>query len=464
MRIVLADVQARDGFVHKDTVVGGYGSRLRPISGVTRVASSLKRALNDVPSVTMGYLAAILAQAGHEVRFTRGDPADGDVAIVLSSLVDYRNETRWAAAARRRGMRVGFVGLAASKLPELFESHADFLVDGEPEAAIMRLADGERLEGRVRSEELPELDQLPFPRWDLVGAARGRHASRAVFTRPIGGFPVLASRSCPEHCTYCPHRILARYRGRSVERIVDELAYLCSLAARPFVIFRDPLFTQDRDRILAMCAEIRRRGLRIEFECETRLDRLDEELLVGMRDAGLRAIEFGVESVSPDILKRVGRRPIPEAQQREVIRVCDRIGVRTIGFYVLGFNFDTRESIAATIDYSIALGSTLAQFKMLTPYPGTPLWKHMEGQIFETDWERFDGFTVTFRHPRLSAQELQFLLATAYSRFYLRPSFLAKLLHLDRRLVGGALRRLDPIAARLHSWREQLASERLAEC
>lgn len=259
---------------------------------------------------------------------------------------------------------------------------------------------------------------------------------------------------------YCPHRILARYRGRSVERIVDELAYLCSIAARPFVIFRDPLFTQDRERVLAICAEIRRRGLKLGFECETRLD----ELLVEVRAAGLRAIEFGVESVSPDILGRLGRRPIPEAQQREVIRVCDRIGVRTVGFYVLGFNFDTRASIAATIDHSIALGSTLAQFKMRTPYGGTPLWKHMEGQILETDWERFDGFTVTFRHPKLSAQELEFLLATAYSRFYLRPSFLGKLLHLDRRLVGGVLRRLDPIATRLHTWREQLASEWLAEC
>ena len=103
------------------------------------------------------------------------------------------------------------------------------------------------------------------------------------------------------------------------------------------------------------------------------------------------------------MLKKVGRRPIPEEHQRAVIKTCDRLGIRTVGFYVLGFNTDTWDSIAATIEYSISLGSTLAQFKMLTPYPGTPLWKHMEEQVFEKDWEHFDGFSVTFNHPNLSA-------------------------------------------------------------
>ena len=73
-----------------------------------------------------------------------------------------------------------------------------------------------------------------------------------------------------------------------------------------------------------------------------------------------------------------------------------------MGFYVLGFNTDTWDSIAATIEYAISLGSTLAQFKLLTPYPGTPLCKQMERQVFEKDWERFDGFTPTFHHPNLS--------------------------------------------------------------
>lgn len=462
MRAVLADIKGKGGFVHKDTVVGGYGSRLRGFSIMTRAGALLKKTMNDVPSVTMAYLAAILARAGHEVAFTRGEVMDGDVAIVLSSLVDYRQETLWADAARSRGTKVGFVGLAASKLPHLFQAHADFIVYGEPEEAIQRLASGAILEGFCPSGELSDLSALPFPRWDLVGVKDDQRAA-GVFTRPIGGFPVLASRSCPEFCTYCPHRILTRYRGRPVDNLLDELTYLCGRYQRPFIIFRDPLFTQERERVMALCEGILSRGLDLNFECETRLDRLDDGLLETMRAAGLRTIEFGVESVSPETLRRVGRRPIPEEHQRSVIRTCDRLEVRTVGFYVLGFNTDTWDSIAATIEYSISLGSTMAQFKVLTPYPGTPLWSHMEKQVFEKDWERFDGYSVTFRHPHLSARELQYLLGAAYARFYMRPSFYSNLLRLEKRWVLDLVRRLDARVSDLHARKEEWAMARAVE-
>src|SRR5713226_6709028 len=103
MRVLLADLASTRGFVSKDTVVGGYGSRLEPFSRVTAVISYLKQQFHDVPSVHMAYTAAILARAGHDVRWTRGDFVDADVAIVLSSLVDYKSETAWADAMRVRG-------------------------------------------------------------------------------------------------------------------------------------------------------------------------------------------------------------------------------------------------------------------------------------------------------------------------------------------------------------------------
>src|SRR5262249_51569173 len=112
MRVVLADLKSDRGFVSKDTVVGGYGSRLDPFSRVTSVISYLKKQFHDVPSVHMAYVAAILARAGHDVEWTRGGAPDSDandradVALVLSSLVDYRNETAWADAMRARGTKV----------------------------------------------------------------------------------------------------------------------------------------------------------------------------------------------------------------------------------------------------------------------------------------------------------------------------------------------------------------------
>src|SRR5918911_3112106 len=127
MRVVLADLKSTRGFVSKDTVVGGYGSRLDPFSRVTTVISYVKKQFHDVPSVHMAYIAAILARAGHDVRWTRDELVDGDVALVLSSLVDHKNETAWADRMRARGVKVGFMGITASKLPELFAEHGYFI-------------------------------------------------------------------------------------------------------------------------------------------------------------------------------------------------------------------------------------------------------------------------------------------------------------------------------------------------
>src|SRR5581483_572012 len=199
MRVVLADLKSDRGFVSKDTVVGGYGSRLDPFSRVTSVISYLKKQFHDVPSVHMAYIAAILARAGHEVRWTRGDLVDGDVALVLSSLVDHKSETAWA----------------------------DTIFNGEPEAGVLRLAQGDIPSGLVVSEQINDLDSLPFPRWDLVTEDRGKKLGIKWSSRPVGGgYPLLASRGCPEFCTYCPHRILAGYRARSIANIADELERL----------------------------------------------------------------------------------------------------------------------------------------------------------------------------------------------------------------------------------------------
>jgi anaerobic magnesium-protoporphyrin IX monomethyl ester cyclase len=465
MRIVLADLRGRDGFVSKDTVAGGYGSRLRPFSKTTELVSLFKQHTHDVPSVQLAYLAAIAARHGHEVRWTRDEYVDGDLAIVLSSLVDYRQETAWARGMRRRGVRVGFVGLAASKMSNLFADHADFVIRGEPEAAFADLAAGVRLEGLVDSRPIPDLDVLPFPRWDLVGAPLQARVRLPWGVRPFGGvFPVLASRGCPEFCTYCPHRILEAHRMRSVDNIVNELEYLCAMTSCPYVLFRDPLFSQDRNRCLALAGAILARGLRLTFECETRLDRLDPELLDALHRAGLRAISFGVESLSPRTLKQAGRRPIPQEQQRTVIDHCRQLGVATAAFYVLGFPQDDWSSIAATIAYAIDLGSTAAQFKLLTPYPGTPLWKQLESMIFEKDWERFDGFTPTFAHPNLTPEQLRFLLGAAYSRFYIRPSYAAHCFRVLRSRPGRIARRFDLAVAAYQSRGETALMSRAVTC
>ena len=312
LRVVLADLKGRRGFVSKDTVVGGYGSRLDPFSRVTRVIAHLKKQFHDVPSVHMAYVAAILARSGHLVTCSDGPLAEGDVALLMSSLVNHKNETDWADRMRARGVKVGVLGITGSKMPQLFADHCDFIVSGEPESAVIALAETARIpSGIVPSQAIDDLDTLPFPRWDLVTPRRNKMPAVRWSSRPVGGgYPLLASRGCPEFCTYCPHRILAGYRVRSVASIADEMEELCTRVRRPYVIFRDPLFTEQRERVLGLCGEIRKRGLDLTFEAETRLDRLDLELLDTMHAAGLRAISFGVESLDALTLRKSGRRPI----------------------------------------------------------------------------------------------------------------------------------------------------------
>lgn len=423
MRVVIADLIGRGGFVNKDTIVGGYGSRFRGFSWTTRWIERARKLFQNVPSIHAGYLAAIFERAGHEVRITREDFVDGDIALVLGSLVDYKHELTWAKEAKRRyGMRVGFFGAVPTHMPELLESGADFLIQGEPEGAALRIAKGEVASGILPSPPIPDLDVLPFPAWNLFNQRR-RHAVGRSLRSSYRTFPLLSSRSCPEFCTYCPHRITAPYRARSAENVVNEIEEICRRHGSAYFIFRDPLFTEQRGRVVEIAEKLLTRNLKVKFECETRLDDLDQDLLALLHRAGLDTITFGVESMDPLTLKRVARRPIPKEHQLRIIRYCRDRGISTQAFYVFGFLTDTVDSIRATIDYAIDLGSTCALFKILTPFPATPLFKQMKPLITETDWEKFDGYTPTFSHPNMTGEELIHLLGLAYVRFYVRPSF-----------------------------------------
>jgi len=416
---------------------------------MTRIAKNIRSVFQNLPSIQIGYLASILSQAGHKVVYTQGEQVKGDVALILSSIVDYRHERSWAQQASQNGLRVGFFGTTATHLPELYEDAGDFVICGEPETACFQLATGKNLSGRVASAPVSDLDSLAFPRWDLIKIRRFGYTNRGHLglTRAV---PMLTSRSCPEHCTYCPHRITASFRARSEDNVLAELAELCARHERLHVVIRDPLFTLDRDRCFRIAEGIRARRLKLSFECETRMDDLDEDLIRSLHAAGLREIGFGVESVAPATLKSVARRFIPHEHMRRMVALCWKLGISTTAFYVFGFLQDTEESLEATIRFACELDTTRANFKVLTPYPGTPLFKQLKPLIFEHDWEQFDGYTLTFKHPVLTPRRARLMLGMAYSRFFFRPSQLIDMLGLHQYSRIPFFQRADE-----WSWRRQ---------
>src|SRR6185436_12947600 len=169
---VLVDLKAQRGFVNKDTVAGGYGSRFRADSVMTRLAKNIRSVFQNLPSIQLAYVASILSLAGHRVVYTRGKQVKGDVALILTSIVDYKHERSWGQVARQNGMNVGFLGTTATHIPELFEEAGDFIICGEPETACLELAGGKSLSGRVLSSAITDLDSLPFPRWDVIKSRR----------------------------------------------------------------------------------------------------------------------------------------------------------------------------------------------------------------------------------------------------------------------------------------------------
>src|SRR5205085_6137635 len=187
-----------------------------------------------------------------------------------TSLVAHRTEIELAASIRARGRTpVGFVGAFASVKPELFADHADFVIAGEPERAVERIAaSGEIPHGLVNSSPVDDLDSLPFPAWRYFDTGGFRYLP--YFPTGRGFFPVLSSRGCALSCAYyCPYTAVTgrKWRKRSPGNVVAELTHLVREYGATRILFRDPLFSLDRERAGEIADRIRSANLGLECVC-----------------------------------------------------------------------------------------------------------------------------------------------------------------------------------------------------
>jgi radical SAM superfamily enzyme YgiQ (UPF0313 family) len=157
----------------------------------------------------------------------------------------------------------------------------------------------------------------------------------------------------------------------------------------------------------------------------------------------------GIESSSPDALESVKRHNPKRERIERLLAHCDRRGISVVAFYILGLPTDTRESIAATVDYAIGLNTVGAQFTVATPYPGTGFFADVgrEGRLLTEEWDRYDIYTPVMHHDNLTSAEILELKSRAYQSYYLRPSWAGKFLgHQWRRMWSGWI---DPDSERV---------------
>jgi radical SAM superfamily enzyme YgiQ (UPF0313 family) len=427
LKIALLEIRSsRPECINKD-FMGGYGWAFHIGSTLrARAIEYVKKAGESVPLLDFGYLAAIFRQKGHEVFVVRNEIPDADLYLMHVSMVDYRYEMTWIERIRKEkpSAKIGIMGPFAGFRKDLFLPKCDFVIDGEPEAVGLEIADGKMPSGLVKSPPIKDLDSLPFPAWDLFAVHEYSYFP-AIREQPF--LVILSSRGCTFSCDYCPYPVNFTWNERSAENVLDEIGRNIKEFGMKAFLFRDPLFSIKKKRARAIAEGIITRGYDIKWACETRLDLLDEDLIDIFYRSGLRVINVGVESADEALLKNIDRVPIPRAHTEKIIGHCDKLGIRVTAFYVLGLPMDSAEKIKGTIEYAKHLNTHAAMFYLATPFPGTEYYAKVKGELLTEDFERMDCFTPVVKHPDLEPKQLNKLLEYAYLSYYYRPRWAAAL-------------------------------------
>ena len=273
---------------------------------------------------------------------------------------------------------------------------------------------------------IEDLDSLPFPAHHLLPLENLKHNGKILF-------PLISSRGCVFWCDFCSTvRMFGRgYRMRSPKNVVDEMQLIHDQYGIDQVTFYDDAFTVDRNRVLKICEELHTRKLNMKWDCGTRVDMVDRELLKTMRDAGCIAVWLGVESGSEAILGAMNKK-IKLEQTRLAYKTAHEVGLMTIANVVLGFPGETEQTAKATIRFVKQLNPEDVGFYVATPYPGTPMYEEVKknGWLRVTDFDKYDTAGPTFETPQLSMEKLAEIRSKAYQQFYLRPGYVIHMMRL----------------------------------
>ncbi len=416
------------------------------------------------PPMGLAVIAAVLEKEGYQVTIVDANalriepesliPYVGDADVVgLTAMTPTINTAINIARQVKRTSPNLFVilgGAHATLLPEetlASTLEIDVIVRGEGEKSVIELLqaleheqplddilgityrkDGQVVSNPTRPTNV-ELDSLPFLAYHLLPWQRYKPHPPHGRTLPFAA--IITSRGCPYSCAYCSKPIFGnKFRAQSPERVIEEVAHYKERFGVKEIAFYDDVFTLNKKRAYAIAEGIIKRGLKIHWTCETRVDLVDKELLHHMKQAGCYAIAYGIESASQEILNILNK-DITLEQVEEAVGITKEVGLQTVGYFMIGSPGESPETITKTIQLAKDLKLDFAQFAITTPFPGTELYKsYLESKKNSVSWENFiyagTGSEVTpvFESDGLSRTALQDWVRRAYKEFYLRPSYL----------------------------------------
>jgi len=403
------------------------------------------------PPLGLLYVAAYAEKEGHPVvvrdlavrrKKEEIDFKKHDVVGITTDTTRHRQALRLAKKAKANGCTVVMGGPHPGYVDDeiLSTKRVDFIVRGEGEVTFSELVTAlEKKNGPfdsikgisffsngklVRTSPRPfieDLDSLPYPARHLI------HIEDYQRTR-IGGRPItplITSRGCPYQCVFCSssHFWGTKIRARSVASVLREIEEVYHRYHFRAVAFVDDTFNLNPKRVIEICRGIVEKKLDLWWWCLSRIDLLlrNEEMVKEMIKAGAKSVFIGVESSSPKTLEEL-RKGIHVDETVQAVEMLKRNGLEIHASYILAGLHDTAKTIHDTIRFAKRLDTNVAQFAILTPYPGTAIYQQVKDRIFKwrSPWSFFDMQHLVFKHDHLSFIRMEWLLLKAHLLYYTR--------------------------------------------
>lgn len=347
---------------------------------------------------------------------------EGRFDLVAITSFTARIDDAYALSDRLRSVGVCVVmgGLHVSAMPHEALEYADSIVEGEGERIWPRLLrDFERGELRPRyssrdsTEFVVELTHAPVPRYDLLDLSRYNRLT------------LQTSRGCPHHCSFCAaSRTISRYKRKDIAQVERELDAIYALWPRPFIELADDNTFVHKSWSKDLLRAFRKRPMK--WFTETDLSVADDpELLELLAESNCAQVLIGLESAIPESLQGLDRNDWKRAQFERYHEKIERIqsyGVSVNGCFILGLDSDDESCFETTERFIRESVLSEVQITVLTPFPGTDLYRALkeEGRLLrERFWDECTLFDVTYRPRRMSAAALrsgfQGLMRAVYS-------------------------------------------------